>query len=65
MKEFDEIRDEIAARYPHLLHEWNALASRPPAEAGQFLDKHFPIDGGWSMVPIEQAPEILRNWKPQ
>lgn len=59
----DPIRAAIAAHIkqirPELSGEWERVIYL--TDAGKFLDKHFPIEGGWGQVSIVVTPYILRE----
>lgn len=62
---WNALRVEVERQKPELLPEFEPLYNEPAHKVGDFLDQHFPIDGGWGHVLVERSPEKLKNWKPQ
>lgn len=61
---FQQMLDEIKLRNPELALSWTALYAKAPSVAGDWLDEHYPIPGGWGPTLIGAAPELLRRHYP-
>lgn len=59
------IRDEVERLKPEILPEYDALYNDQPYKTAILLDVHFPIDGSWGTVLIQETPAILKEWTPQ
>lgn len=61
----DELGEECLQRKPELADEWKTLQliGTTPNYCN-FLDKNFPILGGWGIQPISQSPNVLRRYYP-
>lgn len=60
MKEYDEIKDILAASRPDLLDTFPPTTSSL-SQVGKFLDEHFPLPDGWGCRSIAASPSLLRE----
>lgn len=65
LETFTQITEQVARLRPDLVSEWEGLVNRPVRDAGNFLEKNFPIKPGWGSVLIVDAADVLKTWKPE
>lgn len=61
----EELGRMVIARKPSLEEEWKTLMliSTSPGIA-DFLDRNFPVDGGWGIRTVSRSPEYLQKEYP-